>query len=608
MWVSVLTMSNKDTGEDQEAATVRRLSCNLEQAVKRSEIVAEGPSSDSISVVSETKCKGCNFNKASLRGHLSKSGKNCRKLYSEEELDYLAQRAKSIHKEKVAQRSQRISEYCKTPEKERKSDFICKMCDKKFIAKHVLDRHMCEAHSSEQSRIKCTECDMTFSRWHTMADHRRDAHHGYRDNKSHICKICYKVFSQSGSLNRHVRITHGEEKKYICGECPSRYARKEDLERHLQKGRHMIIEGSSSKSLLKADTEKWDEGNSETADERNHNKNPEKEVKNDFTCNICDKKLITKYKLERHVCEAHSQKQNRIQCTECEQTFSRRDSMIAHSKTAHDGDPKSYICEICGKRFTQSGSLNRHIANSHEGEKKYECVECPARFCERKDLEKHIQKGRHYVEREPYKCSYCGETMIFKSIHAWNSHFVKDTTLTWFDKRRGFTQDTCVTKLKIEKEQMEEFEKGSTACVHCNETIPNEYYEHWIEEDLEAPEKSTCVNNMMKRQHMTCWMCKGKLDPKDYIVDYENKLVLSSRDMSGHFNNSRNPSSCTVVLCRSREEYNKKGRQMEEMQERRRGKFNKDFIRTIPQDKKFGHYEYNIIYCNSQVSEQKSNG
>ena len=75
-----------------------------------------------MSVVSETKCKGCNFNKASLRGHLSKTGKNCRKLYLEEELNYLAQRAKSIHKEKVAQRSQKISEYHKmhkTPEKEK---------------------------------------------------------------------------------------------------------------------------------------------------------------------------------------------------------------------------------------------------------------------------------------------------------------------------------------------------------------------------------------------------------------------------------------------------------------------------------------------------------
>ena len=542
--------SSMGCNSDEDANAVLRLSHNLEKAVKKSEMVKDDPSIS----VSETKCKGCNFNQSSLRQHLAKSGKNCREQYSQEELQYLAQRAKSIHKEKVAQRSRRISEYhrmLKSQEKERILDFRCKICDEKFVAQYLLNRHMCESHSSEESGLKCTGCDITFSRQDKLDDHRSTAHHRAHDHrahdvesKSHKCGICYKAFSQVGTLNRHIRNVHGGERKYECGECPSRFARREDLEKHVQKGKHKVRKNSSSKSVHKKD-------NPETADEHDVERDKEdtldKEVK------------VEKAELE---------------------------------------------CNVCGKVFTQSGSLHRHIANAHEGKKEHKCSKCPAQFCERRDLEKHLQKGKHYKVREPYKCPYCGETMIFKSTNAWNTHFVKDKTRVWYINGRGFSKNTCVSKLKRENEQLERFKKATTPCIHCGDMIPNEYVEHWVEEDLEDPEKSTCVNNIMKRQHMTCWMCKGKIDPKDCIREYNNRLILNSH--SGHFYNCINPVSCGVVLKRSREEYKMFGAQLEEMQKKRNRKFYTYFLKKLPKDRKVSWKEYKIAYCNTDAETVKT--
>ena len=537
-------MSTRETGEESpESAAVCRVSRNLEHADKQC-VVTEDPSSHSISFVSETKCKGCDFNKASLRQHLSKTGKNCREQYSEEELQWLAQRAKSIHKEQVAQRSQRTREYHamhKTPEKERKTDFICKICDKQFISNHVLDRHMCEAHSSGQNRIKCTECDMTFSRWHTMADHRRDAHHGYGKNKSHKCGICDKSFTQSGTLNRHMKNTHGEEKKYECGQCPSRYARREDLERHLQKGKHIITEGSSSKSVQKEDNSKWDEDSYDEADE----------LDKKFICSICDKTFVTKSNLSRHVQQIHNNES--VPCTKCCKVFSRKDELRDHLNAIHGvGGSKSLKCSSCGKTFTNSSHYRRHVHEVHmhffrpnnhdlpedppsssnkclklalyqcdickknfldntlltkhqnEVHKEvefFQCPQCPKEFSREENMIRHLDRGKHWIT---LGCRYCHQDIVFKSYSAFRAHYVA---------RYRRKKNTCVNAMKM-RETDPDFDK--TKCSICKEKMPErEYFSgHNISRDPEEPAISygTCLTALKKRKFIQCTCCRERLD------------------------------------------------------------------------------------------------
>ena len=62
-----------------------------------------GTYSSSSGVVSEQKCRGCSYNKSSLRGHLARTTKNCKSLYTEDELIELERKAKSNKKEKIKQ-------------------------------------------------------------------------------------------------------------------------------------------------------------------------------------------------------------------------------------------------------------------------------------------------------------------------------------------------------------------------------------------------------------------------------------------------------------------------------------------------------------------------
>ena len=93
-----------------------------------------------------------------------------------------------------------------------------------------------EVHSPDEGRIKCTECDKTFMRKEFMVMHRSTFHD--RIPSPHQCEICKKIFSQPGTLNRHKRNVHSGEKKHECEECVAKFARKEDLKKHIQMGKH----------------------------------------------------------------------------------------------------------------------------------------------------------------------------------------------------------------------------------------------------------------------------------------------------------------------------------------------------------------------------------
>ena len=54
------------------------------------------------SISCNDKCRGCDYDKSSLRGHLARTTKGCKKLYSEVELQDLAEQAEAIRKEKTA--------------------------------------------------------------------------------------------------------------------------------------------------------------------------------------------------------------------------------------------------------------------------------------------------------------------------------------------------------------------------------------------------------------------------------------------------------------------------------------------------------------------------
>ena len=120
------------------------------------------------------------------------------------------------------------------------SRYQCEICDRTFASKQARDRHIQEVHGNPDRSHKCPRCEATFVREENMITHKAAIH----DKSLPLlkCEICEKVFKRRGALNRHVREVH-ERKVKVAYDCPvstchDEFARKDNLERHLRRGKH----------------------------------------------------------------------------------------------------------------------------------------------------------------------------------------------------------------------------------------------------------------------------------------------------------------------------------------------------------------------------------
>jgi KRAB domain-containing zinc finger protein len=93
-----------------------------------------------------------------------------------------------------------------TEEKEAAKDKTkkCPLCDKIFIKKYLLERHI-RSHTGE-TPYKCVECGKGFTRKDRLQTHTR-IHTG---EKPYCCNQCGKGFNQSSHLKTHIRIHTGK--------------------------------------------------------------------------------------------------------------------------------------------------------------------------------------------------------------------------------------------------------------------------------------------------------------------------------------------------------------------------------------------------------------
>lgn len=145
-------------------------------------------------------------------------------------------------------------------------------------------------------------------------------------------------------------------------------------------------------------------------------------------CNVCNKKLRSKYHLKLHM-------------------------------TVHTGE-KNYICGVCGNGYQQKWNLITHVARVHTKEKPFKCNECGKAFGYSSHFKRHVKI--HFLEKikasetvkkrimNPHPCTICEKSFetkyrlsLHQRIHTGSRPFVCEKCGKTFTTKR-----LCRTHLK----------------------------------------------------------------------------------------------------------------------------------------------------------------
>ncbi|KAH8370645.1 hypothetical protein KR093_004424 [Drosophila rubida] len=122
-------------------------------------------------------------------------------------------------------------------------------------------------------------------------------------------------------------------------------------------------------------------------------------------CEYCEKRFFIDYKLRAHMVKAHSIGEPPYLCSQCPRRFMNAHDMERHKLRKHC--EKMLKCDYCDSTFSLQSDLKIHI-RCHTGEKPFVCEMCGKSFRLKLLLDYHIN-GTH-LNLRPYACDLCPKT------------------------------------------------------------------------------------------------------------------------------------------------------------------------------------------------------
>ncbi|XP_055707326.1 zinc finger protein 37-like [Phlebotomus papatasi] len=270
----------------------------------------------------------------------------------------------------------------------------CRICKLKVKNRYHMEKHM---WNHKGRSLMCRFCNVVYSCQGNLTRHIRVVHEKKLD---YVCKLCDKKFSQSNNLKLHM-ITH-TDMKFECDVCKRLFKNPRSLRNHKQEHLPLEQQNKQSdhvqKQAAKRSSIKWKQCQKRTCicqicgKVSNYSTLHESHMRSHtgekpFKCNECDKSFRERSSLRSHML-VHTGAKPYV-CSNCGAAF-RQGAHLRRHMRSHTGE-KPYKCKVCEKSFTERSILTTHL-RVHTGEQPFHCQICPKKFHNPRVLRRHYPK------------------------------------------------------------------------------------------------------------------------------------------------------------------------------------------------------------------------